>query len=49
MVDLESFKFVLYVSFESEAESISVELLEAFESYCQRHSFANFDLIVRLK
>ena len=30
MVDLDHFKFVFYISFASEADSIALELLEAF-------------------
>ena len=49
MVDLDHFKFVFYISFASEADSIALELLEAFEQYCQRNGLLNFDLHVRLK
>ena len=48
MVDLDRFKFIFYVSFASEADSIALELLEAFEQYCQRNGKLNFDLYVRL-
>ena len=34
MVDLQRFKFVFYVSFESEADSIALELLEAYQNHC---------------
>ena len=49
MVDLQRFKFVFYISFASEADSIALELLEAFEQYCQRNGCLNFDLHVRLR
>ena len=49
MVDLNRFKFILYVSFASDADKIALELLEAFEQYCQRNGKLNFDLYVRLK
>ena len=48
MVDLAHFKFIFYVSFVSEADSIGLQLLEAFEQYCQRNGKLNFDLYVRL-
>ena len=49
MVDLDHFKLILYVSFNSEADSIALELLEAFQLYCSRNGRLNFDLYVRLK
>lgn len=49
MVDIERFKFVLYVSFTNFEESIGLELLQSFEQYCLRHGKLNFDLYVRLK
>ena len=49
MVDLDRFKFIFYVSFASEADNIALELLEAFDQYCQRNGKLNFDLYVRLK
>ena len=49
MVDLDLFKFIFYVSFDNESESIALELLEAFSHYCERHGYLNFDLHVRLK
>ena len=48
MIDLDHFKFIFYVSFASEADSIALELLEAFEQFCQRNGKLNFDLYVRL-
>ena len=48
-VELDRFKFIFYISFASEADSIALELLEAFEQYCQRNGKLNFDLYVRLK
>ena len=42
MIDLETFKFIFYVSFESEHQSIALELLEAFDSYCLRNELHNF-------
>ncbi len=48
MVDLQRFKFVFYISFASEADSIALELLEAFSQYCQRNGCLNFDLHIRL-
>ena len=49
MVDLDRFKFIFYISFASEADNIALELLEAFDQYCQRNGKLNFDLYVRLK
>lgn len=49
MVDLDRFKFIFFVSFESEAESIALELLEAFDSFCKRFGYLSFELTVRLK
>ena len=48
MVDLDHFKFVLYVSFQSYEESIALQLLEAFQQYCQRNGKLSFDLHIRL-
>ena len=49
VVELDRFKFIFYVSFESEANSIALELLESFANYCERNGYLNFDLHVRIK
>ena len=49
MVDLDRFKFIFFVSFESEAKSTVLELLEAFDSFCKRFGYISFELIVSFK
>ena len=48
MVQIESFKLVLYVSFTSFEDSIALDLLEAFDQYCSRNGVDCFSLHVRL-
>lgn len=43
-----SFKFVLYVSFESRKDAIALELLEGLYEITQKKGLKNFDLVVRV-
>jgi len=45
--ELLNFKFILYASFESEAESIGLELCESLHAYCAARGIPTFQLITR--
>jgi hypothetical protein len=47
-VDVNSFKLVLYVSFQSRQDSVGLDLFEALDAYCKRQKLRNFELYVRL-
>lgn len=46
--DQKNFKFILYASFQERADSVALELLEAFQIFCDMHNFKNFELVLRL-
>ena len=46
-VNIEKFQLILYVSYPSPSESIALQLLEAYDSYCQRNGKKSFCLTVR--
>ena len=43
----QSFKLILYASFESVSESIGLELCESLHKYCVERSLPTFQLITR--
>lgn len=48
ILDPVDFKFKLYVSFPSRADSVALELFEALDNYCKHNNYTNFELHVRL-
>lgn len=47
-VDLQSFQFVLYVSFQSREDAIGLELMEALHDWCVDKGLTCFKLVLRL-
>ena len=47
-MDLDRFQFHLYVSFPNRADSVGLELLQAFSEYCVRNKLPFFKLHLRL-
>jgi predicted ferric reductase len=44
----EGFKLKFYASFQSRADAVGLELLEALSNYCKKHGKDNFELVLRL-
>ena len=47
-IEINQFSLILYVSFNSQASLIGLDLCKSLSEFCQRHSLENFKLHIRI-